>query len=209
MSGRIKKTTVFLDLDGTLVDSQEAILCSFSKAWRDVSDEEVFVADVKVGPPVEEMFIAAGGNEDAAHEFNAAFRKHYDSVDCKTSIPYPDVAATMATMKKIGISLYCVTFKPMAPATTVLDATGLGLHLDGVVAIDSTSPPHESKAAMMAGVMAANGLSVGECLFVGDSQSDYDGAAECGMDFVFAAYGYGDVGCDDRIGSFDGVLQFI
>lgn len=206
---RTEKTTIFLDLDGTLVDSKEEILNSFFKAWKEVSNSEPLTANVKVGPPIEDMFIAAGGCKSLESKFQTEFRSHYDSVGCKLSRPYPTVIATIENLKMIGISLYCVTFKPHDPTIKMLESTGLIAHINDVVAIDSAKPRYTSKTKMLANAMDFNGLMADQCLFVGDSKHDHDGANECGVDFVWASYGYGIVECENKIASFDWVMEFI
>lgn len=202
------KKAIIFDLDGTLVDSKPEVLFAFAQAWRDTNAAPLDINRVVVGPPLSEIYRNAYGDTSRFDAFQWNFRRYYDSV-LVASMLYPQVKDTLELMKSGGAYIYCATFKPFAPASRILTAKGIYDIFDAVLAVDCNVPPFKSKEEMIKVILDAGDFKPGECLFVGDSQCDYDGAAICGVDFVLAVYGYGSVECANKIYSFSEVIKFV
>jgi len=193
-------SSLILDLDGTLLDSRPAILKCYSRAVKSVFPGRVFdSASVSLGPPLRRMFQisfpeATGLEVD---ELLRAFRGHYDREGPVKTPAFSGAAKVLAHCQQRGIALYVATNKPLRVSKDILAHLNLDHFFRSIVASDSGQPPFASKAQMARHLLRADRLKPDETWYVGDSMEDAAAAAECGLPFVWAAYGYGRLGSAD------------
>ena len=94
--------SVLLDLDGTLVDSQQGILASCRVALRALGRELDDTIDITriIGPPLEDVmqFLLQPYGDDRVGEAVAAFRQHYGEIGLLESQPYPGIGDSLRQM---------------------------------------------------------------------------------------------------------------
>jgi phosphoglycolate phosphatase-like HAD superfamily hydrolase len=196
---------LILDLDGTLIDSRPVILECFGKAVEAVFPGRVFDgASVRLGPPVGRMFQIAfpEATESELGEMLRAFRRHYDREAPVKTAPYDGALKTLAHCRSRGIVLDIATNKPWRISSAILAHLKLDGYIRRIVASDSVQPPFASKVEMVRHLMESGRLKPAETWLVGDSVEDAAAAAECGLPFVWAAYGYGRLGRAERKSAF-------
>jgi phosphoglycolate phosphatase len=210
----VSLTSVVFDLDGTLVDSvpgiERAALAAFAEIVPGVSLPPLRPL---IGPPVREVLRAVVPDaDDAAIDALAArFRFFYDAEGWRYSVAYPGCAEVLGSLRERGLRLFVATNKPLRPALAILESAGLAPLVDAVVAPDSILPPLESKADLLRLLVAREGMDPASSTMVGDTAQDAQAAAELGMAFVAALYGYGDLsailadGRSAAIGSISGL----
>jgi phosphoglycolate phosphatase len=190
-------STLILDLDGTLIDSRPVILECFGRAVEAVFPGRAWeAASVRLGPPIRRMF-QISFPEAAETEVDGllrAFRQHYDREAPGKTPAYEGAQEVLSLCQRRGIALDVATNKPRRISLAIL----AHLHLDGffrtVVALDSVQPPFARKGEMVRHLLRTARLQPAETWYVGDSNEDAAAAAECGLPFVWAAYGYGRLG---------------
>jgi len=189
-------TTVFFDLDGTLLDTRPGIISSILAALSEnvpapLPPESAFI----IGPPIREIIRRAlPGISPAALEASAkAFRHHYDTVGWQDSRPYAGVYEVLDELASLGIRRFVITNKPRTPTRLLLERAGIFEVFEAVLSPDALDPPFVSKQAIAEHCVTTFGADRATALFVGDSADDASAAQACGIPFVAAAYGYGQV----------------
>jgi phosphoglycolate phosphatase len=190
-------TTLILDLDGTLIDSRPVILDCFRLAVEAVFPGRVFDgAAVRLGPPIRRMFQISfpEATESQLDNLLRAFRRQYDRDGPVKTPAYDGASQTLAYCHSRGISLNVATNKPLSISTAILTHLKLDRFFRSIVASDSVEPPFASKDEMVRSLLQTGHLKPAETWYVGDSTEDAAAAAQCGLPFVWAAYGYGRLG---------------
>jgi phosphoglycolate phosphatase len=83
-----------------------------------------------------------------------------------------------------------LTNKPQRPTDRVLDALGLGAHVDASIGGD-TAHGRKPAPGALAALVARSGVAPGDTLMVGDSWVDVATAAAGGIDACLVSYGFG------------------
>src|SRR5258708_40309403 len=98
--------SVFLDLDGTLIDSQPGILASCRVALRTLGHEPQSSLDISslVGPPVEEVMrvLLKPYGDDRVTEAGAAYRAACAVHPPFASVPPPRLAHALSAIAEAG-----------------------------------------------------------------------------------------------------------
>ena len=186
-----KYEIIIFDLDGTLLDTSPGIFNSvrFAEAqmgFTPVSDQQL---KAFVGPPPKEMYKKFHGVDDETAIKATGFHRQYsrEKAIYEAAI-YPGMKETLESLKKQGYKLAVATLKGQKIAEKVLQIHGLDGFFDSIVGMDEAESFTKCKTIQVA--MAQTGTT-GNVLMVGDSEYDYIGAVEAGVDFVGAVYGFG------------------
>jgi len=85
------KPVILFDLDGTLIDSTEAILESFASAFKKLGGSVPDAERIKalVGHPLPEMFRRMGVAEDRIDAYVQAYKEHYAQVHTRKTVLLP------------------------------------------------------------------------------------------------------------------------
>lgn len=191
---RAGRRSVFLDLDGTIIDSQPGIQASALAALRALGHEPgpTFTTQPYIGPPLEDVMkvLLEPYGDDRVGEAAAAYRRHYGASGLFESVPYPGIADALAEMKQGGLHLYLATSKRETFATRILDHLSLAAHFD---AIHGSTPDGalDHKPELLAYITARHGLSAACSLMVGDRRHDIAGAHTVNMRALGVLWGYG------------------
>ena len=99
---------LLFDLDGTLIDSTEAILESFHHAFDFYNyphpDDEAIKA--LIGHPLDYMFAHLGVQEEKVWDFVAVYKEHYRDISTQKTVLLPhakEAVELAATFAKLGI----------------------------------------------------------------------------------------------------------
>jgi phosphoglycolate phosphatase len=216
--GRIKLLAI--DLDGTLVDSAPDIAHCLGLALEAIGYARPGEARTRVwiGDGLETLIARAIGHAsgsrgesaasgEARHEAAlAAFLECYrDNLFVRSRL-YPDVVATLDTLRAAGVRLCCVTNKRYAFSERLLAEAGILDRFELLLGGDSLA---EKKPSPLPLRVAAETLGEppGSATLVGDSHQDLRAARSAGYGFVLASYGYGkidetEIGASPRIRGF-------
>ncbi len=82
------KPVVLFDLDGTVIDSTEAILDGFRVAFETFGEKVPSNEAIKneVGHTLEDMFLKLGVAEDRVNEHVHAYKMHYRIISCEKTV---------------------------------------------------------------------------------------------------------------------------
>ena len=187
-----------IDLDGTMLHT----VPDFELALNGMR------ADLKLGPITQEIIepMVGKGSEklirdvllldyDAAKvdavfdDAMAAYQRHYLSINGERATLYPDVIEGLKAMKEMGLRLACVTNKPIAFTTPLLERKGLAPWFEIVYGGDSL-PKKKPDPLPLQQVCRDFGLAPASVVAIGDSSNDAEAARAAGCFVLTVPYGY-------------------
>ncbi|EIF50392.1 HAD family hydrolase [Sulfurovum sp. AR] len=133
---------ILFDLDGTLIDSTEAILESFDVAFKTfgtaVPDEERIKAEI--GHPLDVMFATLGVEASYVDAHVQAYKRHYRKISCAKTVLLPEAreAVELASQHaRLGV----VTTKTAKYSIELLEHMGLMTYFDVLVGREDVENP--------------------------------------------------------------------
>lgn len=188
-----RKELIIFDLDGTLLDTSQGIYNSVRYAEQEMGFEPISDDRLRefVGPPPKKMYMTVYGvSEEIAMKAAQKHREYGRSKAIYEAVPYPDMKSTLVELKQKGYKLAVATLKSEEIAISVLTITGLLECFDTVVGMDAKESLTKADTIRIA-MDRTDVLDVQKTTLVGDSEYDWIGAKECGVDFIAAMYGFG------------------
>ena len=191
------KKAILFDLDGTLWDSGETVL----PAWNAV------LAEAGVRPPLtmDELNSFMGlGPQDLAdrmlptlptpEERLALFTRCFDAevvaIRAHGAVLYEGLLEMLTALKEQGLFLAVVSNCKDGYIQAFLDY----YHLHEIFTdFESAGATGLTKGENIALVLARNGFTAADALYVGDTVWDMEASTKAGVDFLHAAYGFGSV----------------
>jgi phosphoglycolate phosphatase len=174
--------TVIFDLDGTLVDSYEALQRSvnhtrarFGLGPLDIDRIKSMVGD-GLGVLLERTFAPDAVPADAKQIFEA----HYDSVCCEASSLLDGVDATVARLHAAGTRMAICTNKPTSFSLKIVEHLGLRRFMHAVVGPDAAGARKPDARHVHTTIERAGGHPE-STLFVGDMKIDIEAARNAGV----------------------------
>lgn len=185
---------VFLDVDGTLIDSFPGIRAGFLHALdvvgRPHPSEEV-ISQI-AGPPMEQTFASLGLSDADVEQAFDAYMEFTRREGLDQSVAYPQMGELLARLKEQGFYLSTATSKGEEFARIILGKLGLLEHLDFLGAAQERGA-RRGKAAVIRYVLDSLELHerTADILMVGDRTHDIEGARTFGIETVAVTWGYG------------------
>ena len=181
---------VFLDLDGTLLDSKAGITNSVRSAFERLGMPiaESVDLDWVIGPPLLKAFARLGAPDPAAAL--EVYRKFYGSGGMFEARLYPGIPQALQKMQDAGLSLFLATSKATFFATEITERFGLKRYFTDEFGSEMDGTRTE-KADLLAHALKKLGISPGNAVMVGDRDMDIDGAHANRMASVWCGWGFG------------------
>lgn len=180
---------VVFDLDGTLVDSFEAIHTSLVVAmkclkvppWdlqttiRHVGRGVDFLVESAVGPAFKEKALEI-------------FRTEYAKTCLTRTRLLPTVSDTLPRLARSGYALAVATNKPIDFTRIILDHLGVASCFRCILGPEQVARPKPAPDMLQA-ILASLEVQPSQCLYVGDMPLDVETAAQAGVSCVLVATG--------------------
>lgn len=175
---------IVFDLDGTLIDSYEAIAESLNAALRSAGMEELPVDQVRgmVGMGLETLVARAMGEENVAVGVRD-FRAHYERICVARTRLLPQVAETLDQLHRRGYRMAVASNKPAKFGWRLLEGLHVRRYLACVLGPDlvENRKPHPE---MLQRAMQVMEVMPGATLYVGDMEIDVETARRAGVPVV-------------------------
>ncbi len=193
-----------IDLDGTLVDTLGDFEVALNAMLTELGRRAVSRAEIGrwVGKGSEHLIETAllntapladtGDDPLVAALMPVAWRSYQDAylrINGQHSTVFPGVKEGLAALKARGLSLACLTNKPLSFALPLLEAKGLLSSFSHVFGGDSFARKKPDPLPLLE-TCKALGSEPRETLMIGDSANDAQAARAAGCAVLLTTYGY-------------------
>jgi len=186
--GRTLRPALF-DVDGTLVDSMDAVAETFDQIMREeagiVHPREYYLRFV--GPPLSESFAELG--VDPGY-FVGAYRRRYSAKELELSL-FDGIEAMLERLHEAGVPMAIATSKRTEAAVALLERLGVARRFVAVCGADE-SRGRTAKRWIVGDALEAleaAGVNASNAVMVGDRKYDVHGAAAHGLPTVLVRWG--------------------
>jgi phosphoglycolate phosphatase len=205
-----------VDLDGTMVDTLGDFDVALNRTLAELAlppVDRVFI-ERTVGKGSEHLIrsiLAAVGGDAVLYDAAwAHYQRHYRAINGDCAVVYDGVELGLERLREAGLPLACVTNKPRAFATELLERKGLAGYFSHVFGGDSFERRKPDPLPFVRAA-AALGSVPQRTLVIGDSANDAIAARAAGCPVVLVSYGYNhgepvvDAGADAVVDRLDGI----
>ncbi len=194
---------ILFDLDGTLIDSTEAILESFAVAFKTFNDEVPSDEAIKaeVGHPLDAMFTTLGVDEAKVWDYVNAYKMHYREISCAKTVLLKDATKAVELAHK-SATLGVVTTKTAKYSIQLLEHMGLMGYFDVLIGREDVQNPKPDPEPIQKALTKLPS-DTDSIWMVGDTCMDMLAAKSAKVGSVGVTCGYGTVEslrkCTDNI----------
>ena len=184
-------TTLLFDFDGTVFDTVEGITKSIQYALRKHGrDAELGELRCFAGPPLVDKFMEVYEvSKEEAEQLVTDFRERYVPIGVYESSPFPGIRELLEAVRAAGKKTAIATSKPQALAELLLQRAGLRDLFDVVVG-SGGGVNNDAKWQIVTRAMELCGSKPEDCVLVGDTKYDVEGAKKCGIPCIGVRWGY-------------------
>jgi phosphoglycolate phosphatase len=181
---------VVFDLDGTLIDSYQALTIALNRAGAQYLPKPLEVVEVRalVGEGVERLLQKTFSIHDVPDALISSFEEEYERVCCQESHLLDDVQQTLDDLATLDVVMGVCTNKPTSFSRQIIDHLGLALHLPVVVGPDRAGARKPDPTHVWRTIEEMGGTSA-QSLFVGDMPIDIEAARNAGIPVATIATG--------------------
>ncbi len=182
--------TILFDLDGTLIDSTEAILESFHNSFdvhKHTHPEDEAIKAL-IGHPLDVMYRELGVEEEVVWDFVTTYKEHYRVISTQKTVLLPQAREAVelaATFARLGI----VTTKTGKYSRVLMEHFGLMDYFEVLIGREDVEHP-KPHAEPIEKAIAKMGVSKEQCWIIGDTRLDLGSAKNAGIESVGVLSGY-------------------
>lgn len=184
--------SIIFDVDGTILNPEEGIISSVNYTIKQTGLVNLSEQELKefVGPPVQNSFQRFYNiSNDKAQELANVFRLRYKNKDLLKAKPYDGIFETLQNLKDKKFKLGVATYKREDYAITLLNQMGFNKYFEVICGGDNENKL--KKVDIIKLCVEKLNIPISECLMVGDSIHDFEGAQSLNMKFLGVTYGFG------------------
>jgi len=183
---------ILFDLDGTLIDSTEAILESFMVAFQTfdttVPPDEAIKA--QIGHPLDAMFLTLGVEKSKVWEYVDAYKMHYRKISCAKTVLLPNAREAVMLARKYA-TLGVVTTKTAKYSIELLEHMGLMQYFDVLIGREDVEHPKPHPEPIIKALSKLQ-RDTTKYWMIGDTPMDLLAAKAANINSVAVTCGYAD-----------------
>ncbi|MEA3418713.1 MAG: HAD family hydrolase [Campylobacterota bacterium] len=185
------KKIILFDLDGTLIDSTEAILESFDQAFGyfgvETPVEEKITAEI--GHPLDMMLLSLGVSEESVWDYVAVYKKHYRQISREKTFLLAGAEEAVRKASEIA-RLGIVTTKTAKYSIELLEHMGLMNHFEVLIGREDVEYPKPHPEPVLKALSKFE-TDTNKCWMIGDTCMDMLSAKSAGIRGIAVTSGYG------------------
>lgn len=183
---------ILFDLDGTLIDSTNAIVGTFQDVFSNKKyDQQIDDEAIKklIGYPLDTMFIKLGVNVHFVDEFVLAYKKIYREISLSQTELLPQCVQTLdlaVSIAKLGI----VTTKTGSYTEPLLKHLGIDMYFETLVGREHVTMPKPHPEPIFLALERMNAIPTRNTWMIGDTELDLIAAKSAQINGVGVLCGY-------------------
>ncbi len=184
---------IMFDLDGTVTDSGKAIMSSVEYALSEfgITDQPKEKLKTFIGPSLYDSFEREYGfNGEDCDKAVSLYRYIYEKERMYDVDIYEGIPELLGNLQKNGFKVFLITSKPLKFSKQILERIGLSHFFDHMIGPDLTDHSSDKKRLIEQAINEQN-LEKSQCIMIGDTRYDIDGAVAAGVESIAVTYGYG------------------
>ena len=184
------KPVILFDLDGTVIDSTEAILEGFKVAFETLGGEVPSDAAIKneIGHTLENMFLTLGIDKSRVEEYVHTYKMHYRIISCEKTILLEGAREAIEEASKFA-TLGVVTTKTGEYSVILLEHMNLMHYFSVLIGREHVEHPKPHKEPILK-ALAKLEHDKTTTWMIGDTCMDIDSATNAGIKSVAVTSGY-------------------
>ena len=202
--------SLIFDIDGTLWDSRALVAEGYNIQLKSegldhlcVTAEDLKPLFGKVMTEIADAILATIPVEERYDLMDRCMKTENDYLfENECNIGYPKIKETMAELAK-SHRLFIVSNAQCGYPELCIEKLGLGEYIQGHMCFGDTGT---SKGKTIRTLMEKHNIE--NCIYIGDTQGDYEATVEAQIPFLWCAYGFGSPeGYEARIDAFEDLLK--
>ncbi len=183
---------ILFDLDGTLIDSTEAILESFSNSFKEYNvsiprKEDILI---QIGYPLFDMFVNLGISRDKAQKFVDSYKESYRRVHTEKTILLPKAKEAVELAYSNGFKLGVVTTKTRKYSKELLEHFGLMDYFGVLIGSEDVKKHKPNPEPIYKALNLLNVTSSNKTYMIGDTCMDMLAAKRAGIEGIGVEFNY-------------------
>jgi phosphoglycolate phosphatase len=204
MGEKVKKVILF-DLDGTLIDSTEAILESFYhslKTHAQISNVTDGMITAQIGHPLQTMFAGVGVLNENIDAHVATYKLHYREISRAKTFMLPNAIEAIQEASKFA-RLGIVTTKTGHYSRELMEHFGVMDYFEVLIGFENVVNPKPHPEPILT---ALNQMGAGKenVWMIGDTRLDLEASVRAGISAVGVLSGYDNL---KQLSTFDFIIQ--
>jgi len=181
---KLLNMNVVFDCDGTLVSSHQGLLQILQTLISEEKGRKVSMSEIYAGYDADMLRCAKNFGLDLSDPSRLLKRWGELSGQSARATVYSGIPEVLQTLEDAGHRLVVWTGRDRASTLEILRAAGILRYFEELVCADDTTPrPHHAGLAKL-----LDGEKKSQCLHIGDSYTDIQGANSYGIDSVGALW---------------------
>ena len=182
---------LLFDLDGTLIDSTEAILESFHNSFdiHDTPHPEDTQITALIGHPLDVMYQELGVEESRVWDFVATYKAHYRKISRAKTVLLPrarEAVELASSFARLGV----VTTKTARYSKELLEHFGIMHSFEVLVGREDITHPKPHPEPIYKALEAFEDVKKERCYMIGDTRMDIAAANAAGIGSIAVVSGY-------------------
>jgi len=184
--------TLLLDLDGTVIDSTEAILESFYTALNKFGFDGVEKEQIvkQIGYPLDVMFENVGVEKEKVWDYVSAYKEHYRKISKEKTFMLPNATEAIKEASKFA-RLGVVTTKTARYSKELLEHFGVMEYFEVLVGREDVTNPKPSSEPIDKALLAMKVTDRNSVFMIGDTKLDLLAAQNAVVKGIGVLSGYG------------------
>ena len=201
--------SLILDIDGTLWDSRSLVAEGFNLQLTEegyphlcVTVDDLTPLFGKVMEDLADTLLATVPKEQRYDlMIRCMEREHAYMKEQPCQVGYPGVRETLEALSR-KYRLFIVSNSQQGYPQMCMEKLGLNDYIEGHLCFGDTGTP---KGQTIRTLIEKH--SIGSCIYIGDTQGDYEATLDAGIPFIWASYGFGNpAGFDAKIEKIEDLL---
>lgn len=187
-------TIILFDLDGTIIDSTEAIVETFFYVFdKKGFDNKILEDDIKklIGYPLDIMFESLGVEHKFSHEYVNEYKLRYREISCEKTILIENAVQSLEVASKFA-RLGVVTTKTAMYSHPLLEHLKVGHYFECLIGREHVINPKPHPEPIYKAMESMNlDLTKNDIYMIGDTKLDLMASNNAGIKGIGVLSGYG------------------